>query len=99
MAGKISAALEELIQAVKTFEDEQHEATDNMAGNILEVQHKLAGSDRYFIGPELDEHIDAIIQNSKAVAHVSRDRYRGPISRMCGEVSILFLLSNSCSVY
>ena len=83
----MSSFLRELIEAVKTFEDEHAKAADNMAGNILQVQQKLASSERYFIGPELDEHIDAIIQNSEAVAHVSRDRCRRPISRACGDVS------------
>ena len=62
---------------------------DNMAGNIMEVQRKLTTSSRYFIGPDLDKHLDAIIQNSMAVAHVSRDQYREAIQKLCGEVHIM----------
>lgn len=58
-----------------------------MARNILEVKRKLSTRKRYSIGPDLDRHIDTIIENSKAVAHVSRDEYRETILRDCGEVS------------
>ena len=58
-----------------------------MARNIVEVKRKLTTSKRYSIAPELDRHIDTIIENSKAVAHVSRDEYRETIMRDCGEVS------------
>lgn len=87
----MSSSLKDLIQAVKTFEDEVPAASNNMAANILEVQQKLASHDRYFIGAELDEHIDSIMKNSDAVAHVSRDQYRGRIQRMCREVSVSFV--------
>lgn len=43
---------------------------------------------RYYIGPDLDRHLDAVIQNSMAVAHVSRDQYRDAIQKLCGEVSL-----------
>jgi len=36
----------------------------------------------------LDQHIDAIVQNSMAVAHVSRDKYREVILRLCTEVGV-----------
>lgn len=52
----------------------------------MAVKRKLGTSKRYSIGPELDRHIDAIIENSKAVAHVSQDEYREVILRECGEV-------------
>ncbi len=61
--------------------------TQTMAKNIAEVKRKLGTSKRYSIGPELDRHIDTVIENSKAVAHVSRDEYRDTILRECGEVS------------
>ena len=58
-----------------------------MAKNIVEVKRKLGTRKRYSIAPELDRHIDTIIENSKAVAHVSRDEYRDVILRECGEAS------------
>ena len=56
----------------------------------MEVKRKLGTSKRYSIGPELDRHIDAIIENSKAVAHVSHDEYREMILRECGEVRLSY---------
>ena len=57
-----------------------------MARNILEVKRRLGNDKRYSIGSELDRHINAIIENSMAVAHVSQDEYREVILRECGEV-------------
>ena len=54
----------------------------------MEVHRKLAPDSRYFIGPDLDRHLDAILQNSMAVADVSRDRYRETILQLCSEVYI-----------
>ena len=68
-------------------DDKMHGTSKSMARNIVEVKRKLATSKRYSIGPELDRHIDTIIENSKAVAHVSRGEYREAILRECGEVS------------
>lgn len=52
----------------------------------MKVHRKLAPDSRYFIGPDLDRHLDAILQNSMAVAHVSRDRYSETILQLCSEV-------------
>ena len=60
---------------------------EGLARNIVQVKQKLNTSKRYSIGPELDRHIDAIMENSKAVAHVSHNEYREMILRECGEVS------------
>ena len=53
-----------------------------------QVHRQLAPTSRYFIGPKLDQHIDAVVQNSMAVAHVSRDKYREVILRLCSEVGV-----------
>ena len=53
---------------------------------LLKVHRKLAPDSRYFIGPDLDRHLDAILQNSMAVAHVSRERYSETILQLCSEV-------------
>ena len=53
------------------------------------MQRQLAPDSRYFIGADLDKHLDAILQNSMAVAHVSRDRYREAILGLCSEVRII----------
>lgn len=60
----------------------------SMAKNIMEVKQKLGTRRRYTIGPELDRHIDVIIENSKAVADMSRDEYKEVILRECGEVGL-----------
>ena len=52
-----------------------------------QVHRQLAPDSRYFIGSDLDKHLDAILQNSMAVAHVSRERYREAILRLCSEVT------------
>lgn len=78
----ITRALDELIASVK-----EDGTRGSMARTIETVKDKLGTSKRYSIGPELDRHIDTIIENSKAVAHVSRDDYRELILRGCGEVS------------
>lgn len=54
----------------------------------VKVHRKLAPDSRYFIGSDLDRHLDIILQNSMAVAHVSRDRYRETILQLCNEVGI-----------
>lgn len=77
----ITEALDELIDCIK-----EESGAQGLARNIVEVKRKLGTSKRYSIGPELDRHIDAIIENSKAVAHVSHDEYREMILRECGEV-------------
>lgn len=82
-ANELSSAIYELIDAVRPLDQE----ADNMAGNIIEVQRKLTTSSRFFIDPDLDRHLNAIIQNSMAVAHVSRDQYREAIQRLSGEVN------------
>lgn len=69
------------------MESVQDYGSSSMARNIVEVKRKLGTSKRYSIGPELDRHIDAIIENSKAVAHVSHDEYRETILKECGEAS------------
>ena len=51
-----------------------------------QAHRQLAPSSRYSIGQEFDKHIDAIAQNSMAVAHVSRDQYREVILKLCSEV-------------
>lgn len=79
----ITRALDELVVSVK-----EEGARSSMARTIETVKDKLGTSKRYSIGPELDKHIDAIIENSKAVAHVSRDEYREMILRGCGEVKM-----------
>ena len=91
LAGQISTAIHDLISAVSTFEEEEEEEedVDNMATNIMEVQRQLAPDSRYFIGPELDTHLDAIMQNSMAVAHVSRDHHRETILGLCDEVGMV----------
>ena len=55
----------------------------------LQVQRQLAPDNRYFIGRDLDKNLVAIRKNSTAVAHVSRDPYRGTIERLCREVMIV----------
>ena len=57
-----------------------------MASNILQVQRKLATTERFFIGSELDKHLREIDQNSRAVAHVSRKLYKSKITGLCDEV-------------
>jgi hypothetical protein len=79
----IGEAIDEFIACIK----EEGGAQAGLARNIVAVKRKLGASKRYSIGPELDRHIDAIIENSKAVAHVSSDDYREQILRECGEVS------------
>ena len=64
----------------------EESATEGLAKNIVQVKKKLRTSKRYSIGPELDRHIDAIINNSKAVAHVSSPEYKDAILGGCGEV-------------
>lgn len=51
-----------------------------------QAHRQLAPSTRYSIGQDFDKHIDAIAQNSMAVAHVSRDQYREVILKLCSEV-------------
>ena len=80
---EMAAALRTIMDIVYPLNRE----ADNMAGNIMEVQRKLTTESRYYIGPDLDRHLDAIIQNSMAVAHVSRPQYREAIQKLCGEVS------------
>ena len=53
----------------------------------VKVHRKLAPDSRYFIGSDLDHHLDSILHNSMAVAHVSRDHYREAILQLCSEVS------------
>lgn len=77
----ITKALDELIESVK-----EH-GIHTMAKNIVDVKHKLGTGKRYSIVPELDRHIDIIIENSRAVAHVSHDEYKEIILRECGEAS------------
>lgn len=77
----ITEALEEFIACIK-----EQTLAQGLARNIVEVKRKLGTSKRYSIGPELDRHIDAIIENSTAVAHMSQDDYREMILRECGEV-------------
>ena len=52
----------------------------------FQAHRQLAPSTRYSIGQDFDKHIDAIAQNSMAVAHVSRDQYREVILKLCSEV-------------
>ena len=54
--------------------------------NFIQVQRQLAPDSRYFIGPDLDQNINAVMQNSMAVAHVSRDYYREAILGLSTEV-------------
>ncbi len=82
LGGELAAALHQLMDVVHPLNRE----ADNMAGNIMEVQRKLTTDRRYYIGPDLDRHLDGVIQNSMAVAHVSRDQYRDAIQKLCGEV-------------
>lgn len=77
----ITEALDELVASI-----EEQSGAQGLARNIVEVKRKLGTSKRYSIGLELDRHIDVIIENSKAVAHVSHDEYREMILRECGEV-------------
>ena len=67
-------------------EEEEREGTDNMASNIIHVQRKLAATERFFIGSELDKHLREIDQNSRAVAYVSRPHYKTKITGLCDEV-------------
>ena len=67
-------------------EEEEMEGTDNMASNIIHVQRKLAATERFFTGSELDKHLREIDQNSRAVAHVSRQLYKTKITGLCDEV-------------
>ena len=53
-----------------------------------QVHKQLAPVSRYFIGPQLAQHIEAIMQNSMAVAHVSGDRLREAILQLCSEVGV-----------
>lgn len=63
----------------------------------MKVHRKLAPDSRYFIGSDLDHHLDSILQNSMAVAHVSRERYKEVILRLCSEViSQLLLVFIAC---
>ena len=59
-----------------------------MAGNLERLQEKLTGEDQkgYSIGPELDQHINAVIKNSRAVASISTDEYKKAIFKDCEEV-------------
>lgn len=57
----------------------------------MKVHRKLAPDSRYFIGSDLDHHLDSILQNSMAVAHVSRERYKEVIHRLCSQVIHTFL--------
>ena len=82
ICAELTRALEDLVSAVK---DEG--SRRSMATTIKTVKDKLGTSKRYSIGPELDRHINAIIENSKAVAHVSGDEHKEMILRECGEVS------------
>ena len=60
-----------------------------MAREIVEVKKKLETDEKqHFIGPELERHIDTIINNSMAVANVSREDYREVIVRKCKEVRL-----------
>lgn len=61
----------------------------------MKVHRKLAPDSRYFIGSDLDHHLDSILQNSMAVAHVSRERYKEVIHKLCSEV--ISHLSVCCS--
>lgn len=67
-------------------EEEEEEGTDNMASNIMQVQRKLAATERYFIGSELDKHLREIDENSRAVASVSRKLYKKKIIGLCDKV-------------
>ena len=76
---------------MKIFDDddddeENGEGTENMARNIIHVQRKLATTERFFVGSELDKHLQEIYKNSRAVAHVSRDVYKTKILDLCDEV-------------
>lgn len=72
---------------MKLFDnDEEEEGAVNMATNIIHVQRKLATTERFFIGSELDKHLNEIYQNSHAVAHVSREIYKAKILSLCDEV-------------
>ena len=53
---------------------------------VVKVHRKLAPDSRYFIGSDLDRNLDAILQNSMAVANVSHDRYKERILQLCSEV-------------
>ena len=87
LAREISTGIHNLIKAVKIYDDdEEEEETDNMASNIIHVQRKLAATERFFIGSELDKHLREIDQNSRAVAHVSRPHYKTKITGLCDEV-------------
>ena len=90
LAREISTGIYNLIKAVKIYDDdeeeEEEEETDNMASNIIHVQRKLAATERFFIGSELDKHLREIDQNSRAVAHVSRPHYKTKITGLCDEV-------------
>ena len=88
---EMAAALRTIMDVVYPLNRE----ADNMAGNIREVQRKLTTESRYYIGPDLDRHLDAIIQNSMAVAHVSRHQYREAIQKLCGEVGTCMHSSKS----
>jgi len=96
LGGTLAAALRAVMNAVYPLNRE----ADNMAGNIVEIQRKLTTNSRYYIGPDLDRHLDAIIQNSMAVGHVSRDQYREAIQKLCGEVqTILIYKKHHCVLY
>ena len=87
LAKEISTGIRNLIKAVKIYDDEEEsEGTDNMASNIINVQRQLAATERFFIGSELDKHLREIDENSRAVAHVSRQLYKTKITGLCDEV-------------
>lgn len=67
-------------------DEDETDGTDNMASNIIHVQRKLAATERFFIGSELDKHLKEIDQNSRAVAHVSRPHYKTKIISLSDEV-------------
>ena len=67
-------------------DDKWSHAIPSMAKNMEHLQERLVADHQYSIGPDLDRHIDAVIQNSRAVASVSSDEYKNAILKDCEDV-------------
>lgn len=81
---KLEKALLGLMESVK--ENSTQNIFSPEDGGGISMAPPTTATTSYSIGPELDRHINTIIKNSRAVAHVSRDKFREKILRECDEV-------------
>lgn len=79
---------EEEKEALLSFQEE------NMAAQMEKAQLQLSSHHRYSLGEDFNHYIDAIINNSMAVAQVSREPLKETITALCHQVSIY-----SCNIH